>query len=181
MTNIEFLRQYITEVMPKSNVVSGIIIATIILIVGIIFAAIGIGFLIDDEWGDLFDRIRHPSPTIVVRDILLTAVALLGMTGIASAIYIYTLIPQEKADYEAKLAAYNTAVTQAEQMADTRATYKVYLDGTEVNYDTVALANYNVIVDDDKQAIYLTHKEPVANEENGGTTTILYPVVVPVS
>lgn len=181
MTNIEFLRQYITEVMPKSNVVSGIILATIILIVGIIFAAIGIGFLIDDEWGDLFDRIRHPSPTTVVRDLLLTVVALLGVTGLASAIYMYTLIPQEKADYEAKLAAYNTAVAQAEQMADTRATYKVYLDGTEVNYDTVALANYNVIIDDDKQAIYLTHKEPVTNEENGGTTTILYPVVVPVS
>lgn len=181
MTNIEFLRQYITEVMPKSNVIGAIALATIILIFGIIFLAIGIGFLIDDEWGDLFDRIRHPSPSTVVRDLLLTVVALLSVTGLASAIYIYTLIPQEKADYEAKLAAYNAAVAQAEQMADTRATYKVYLDGTEVNYDTVALANYNVVVDDDKQAIYLTHKTPIVNEENGGTTTVVYPVVVPVS
>lgn len=63
---------------------------------------------------------------------------------------VYT---EQKAAYDEERAALKA---KAEEMAEIRKTYKIYLDDEEVSYNSVLFSNYNCVIDDNAHAIYLT-------------------------
>ena len=67
---------------------------------------------------------------------------------------IVAKVQKEHAEYEAQVKAFEE---QRERTVQKQKQYTVYLDGVEVEYNTVHLADYKVFVDDSQQAIYLTH------------------------
>lgn len=60
---------------------------------------------------------------------------------------------KQKTAYDEEQAALKA---KAEEMAEVRKTYKVYLDSEEVSYNSVLFSNYDCTIDDGAHAIYLT-------------------------
>lgn len=59
---------------------------------------------------------------------------------------------QKSQEYQTK---YATIVEQNKQMLETRKTYTIYLNGTQVEYDKVQFSQYEVSIDDTNHIIYL--------------------------
>lgn len=67
---------------------------------------------------------------------------------------IVAKVQKEHAEYEAGVKAFEE---ERERTVQRQKQYTVYLDGVEIEYNKVHLADYKVYVDDNQQAIYLTH------------------------
>jgi hypothetical protein len=84
-----------------------------------------------------------------------------------SAIILLTHAVNYNAEYPARLKAYTeqkaaydeeqaALKTKAEEMVEVRKTYKIYLNGEEVSYNSVLFSNYDCNIDDNTHTIYLT-------------------------
>lgn len=67
---------------------------------------------------------------------------------------IVAKVQKEHEVYEAQVQAFEE---ERERTVQRQKQYTVYLDGVEIEYNKVHLADYKVYVDDNQQAIYLTH------------------------
>lgn len=87
-------------------------------------------------------------------------VTIIGLAMLASAVNYYAEYPTRLSAYTEQKTAYEeeraALKAKAEEMVEVRKTYKVYLDGEEVSYNSVLFSNYDCTIDDGAHAIYLT-------------------------
>lgn len=87
-------------------------------------------------------------------------VTIVGLVLLANAVNYQAEYPTRLETYTEQKTAYDeeqtTLKAKAEEMAEVRKTYKVYLNGEEVSYNSVLFSNYDCAIDDNAHAIYLT-------------------------
>ena len=87
-------------------------------------------------------------------------VTIISLAILANTVNYCAEYPTRLSTYTEQKTAYEEEQTalkaKAEEMVKVRKTYKVYLDGEEVSYNSVLFSNYDCAIDDNAHAIYLT-------------------------
>ena len=164
MDNDDFLRSLIGEFsdyyfnanpahLPEHSVKEMAITAIVCLVIAVVFVVLGITSRKDSWSGSWASQGILYGFAFVAFSIFVIA----GLGAIDQHIHydeIVAKVQKEHAEYEAGVKAFEE---ERERTVQRQKQYTVYLDGVEIEYNKVHLADYKVYVDDSQQAIYLTH------------------------
>ena len=135
--------------LPEYTVKELVIAAIICLVVAVVFVVCAITSGRDEPWV----KVMFYGFSFVAFGLF----ALAGLGAINQYLHydeIVAKVQKEHAEYEAGVKAFEE---ERERTVQRQKQYTVYLDGVEIEYNKVHLADYKVYVDDSQQAIYLTH------------------------
>lgn len=91
--------------------------------------------------------------------------------------YLSSLAEQRVEDTTAILSKMQEELKEYHQEATDKVLngYALYLDGEEVSLDTICISDYKVSIDDEAEAVYLTHIE--RNTHTNGSTWYPMPIL----
>ena len=165
MDNDDYLRSLIGEFsdyyfnanpahLPEYSVKELVIAAVICLVIAVAFVVWGITSREKGSWNGTW------ASHSLLYGFAFIAFGLFVVAGLGAIIQyvhydeIVAEVQKEHEVYEAQVQAFEE---ERERTVQRQKQYTVYLDGVEIDYNKVHFADYKVYVDDNQQAIYLTH------------------------
>jgi uncharacterized protein YoxC len=165
MDNDDYLRSLIGEFsdyyfnanpahLPRYSVKEMAITAIVCLVIAVIFVVLGITSRKKDSWsGSLVSQSILYGFAFVAFGIFVIA----GLGAIIQNAHYDEIVAEVRKEHEVYEAQVQAFEEERERTVQRQKQYTVYLDGVEIEYNKVHLADYKVYVDDSQQAIYLTH------------------------
>lgn len=161
MDNDEYLRSLIGEFsdhffnadpahLPEYTVKELVIAALVCLVVAIVFVV----------WGFVTRRNKSVVSGSLFYGLSFLAFGLfvfIGLGAITQHVHYDEIVAEVQKEHEVYEAQVKAFEEERERTVQRQKQYTVYLDGVEIEYNKVHLADYKVYVDDSQQAIYLTH------------------------
>ena len=165
MNNDDYLRSLIGEFsdyyfnanpahLPEYSIKEMVITAIVCLVIAIFFVIWGITSREKDSWNGTW---ASSSLLYGFAFIAFGIFVVAGLGAINQYVHYDEIVAEVQKEHEVYEAQVQAFEEERERTVQRQKQYTVYLDGVEIEYNKVHLADYKVYVDDSQQAIYLTH------------------------